>query len=79
MIVDKNIIGASPMISSATDMTCSVVKKGASEANVVMTASDKVMFIIRMNAWLLDETSVAPEQTTCATHVTSSASHVTSP
>ena len=45
------------MISSATDVTCSVVKKGSSEAKVVVTASDKVVFILRMNARLPDETS----------------------
>ena len=45
------------MISSATDVTCSVVKKGSSEAKVVVTASDKVVFILQMNAPLPDETS----------------------
>ena len=65
LIVDKNITGASPMISSATDVTCSVVKKGSSEGKVVVTAPDKVVFILRMNARLPDETSFEAEQTCC--------------
>ena len=60
------------MISSATDVTCSVVKKGSSEAKVVVTASDKVVFILQMNARLPDETSFEAEQTCCVTEQTSS-------
>src|SRR5438128_6372313 len=72
LMVDRNITGTSPMISSATDVTCSVVKKGSSEAKVVVTASDKVVFILQMNARLPDETSFEAEQTCCVTEQTSS-------
>ena len=78
MIVDKNITGASPMISSATDVTCSVVKKSASEADVAVTASDKVVFILRMNARLPDETSFEAEQTSFEAEQTSCVTEQTS-
>src|SRR5207253_8541010 len=64
--------GASPMISSAIDVTCSVVKKGASAANVAVKASDKVVFIIRMNARLPNVTTFKSNVTTFMTNVTSS-------
>ena len=64
LIVDKNITSASPMISSATDVTCSVAKKVASDAKVVATAPDKVVFIMGMNAWLPDVTSFGSNVTT---------------
>ena len=72
LMVDRNITGTSPIISSATDVTCSVVKKGSSEAKVVVTASDKVVFILQMNARLPDETSFEAEQTWFVTEQTSS-------
>src|SRR5438105_4090428 len=77
LIVDKNITGASPMISSATDVTCSVVKKVASEADVAVTASDKVMFIVRMNARLPDGTSFASNLTTFKSNLTTFETNLT--
>ena len=76
--MDKNITGASPMISSATDVTCSVVKKAASEANMAATASDNVVFIMRMNAWLPDGTSFESNLTTFKSNLTTFATNVTS-
>ena len=78
MIVNKNITDASPMISSATAVTCSVVKKGTSEADVVLTASDKVVFITRVNAWLPGETSWESNVTTFKANVTTFVPNVTS-
>ena len=66
------------MISSATDVTCSVVKKGSSEAKVVVTASDKVVFILRMNARLPDETSFEAEQVCSTSNEVCSTSNVAS-
>ena len=76
--MDKHITGASPMISSATDVTCSVVKKAASDANMAATASDNVVFIMRMNAWLPDGTSFDSNVTTFKSNMTTFATNVTS-
>src|SRR5207253_3561207 len=78
LIVDKNITGASPMISSATDVTCSVVKKAASEANMAAPASGKVVFIMRINSWLPDGTSFESNVTTFKSNMTTFATNVTS-
>ena len=65
------------MISSATDVTCSVVKKAASEAEVAVTASDKVVFIVRMNEWLPDGTSFASNLTTFKSNLTTFETNLT--
>ena len=56
-------------------MTCFVVRKGASEANVVVTASDKVVFIVPMIRWPPHETSFGSNVVTFNSNVVWSGSN----